>query len=368
MAQLRRNSVEINGKYGTTHSNFNLNGNASENWKIWLQRFEVYSTATDLDTKAEKVQCAQLLFCLGDEPFKICNTFTFKDTEKDKIVILEKKFTDYFMPKKNVTYERYKFFTSRQNGDKVEDFITELKNQASQSNVEFYVVDKNHESILSLITGVKLGIIKTVNVIKTQIDVNDEYKDLIEKYKDIFQGIGKITKLYHIKMKENAIPVADPIGNVPIPLQEQFKKTLERLVELKIIERVHEGSEWLNSYVLRIDDIIQMPRPKDKKEVQKFLGPITYVGRFINNLSDITQPLRDLIKQDNIFEWGIAQENAFIKLKTDTLSRLNVEKQLEDNLQLEAHVCAIEKKVLISDERLQELVNATEADDKLKIN
>lgn len=36
-----------------------LNGNQSENWKVWLQKFEIFSTATGLDNKPQKIQCAQ---------------------------------------------------------------------------------------------------------------------------------------------------------------------------------------------------------------------------------------------------------------------------------------------------------------------
>ena len=38
--------------------------------------------------------------------------------------------------------------------------------------------------------------------------------------------------------------------------------------------------------------ILEMPKPEDKKDVQRVLGLINYVGKFIPNLSELTAPLR----------------------------------------------------------------------------
>ncbi|XP_024876805.1 uncharacterized protein K02A2.6-like, partial [Temnothorax curvispinosus] len=51
--------------------------------------------------------------------------------EKDKITILFEKFEAHFLPKENLPYERYKFFSYRQQpGQTLEQFITELKQRA----------------------------------------------------------------------------------------------------------------------------------------------------------------------------------------------------------------------------------------------
>ena len=41
--------------------------------------------------------------------------------------------------------------------------------------------------------------------------------------------------------------------------------------------------------------IAEMKASSDKAELQRFLGTVTYVGRFIPNLSVISTPLRALI-------------------------------------------------------------------------
>jgi hypothetical protein len=693
-----------------------INGNTTDNWKRWIQKFEIYATATELTTKPENIQCAQLLYRLGEDCIEIYNSFEFKDGEKDNYNILKKKFEDYFVPKKNLTYCRYKFFSSRQGSESIEQFVTDLRNKARECelgdlqdeliktmlitgirdesvrekliekdgtsltldkavecciltensrkqlhemkngetpnrlNLEMVNLHqttktstssqgqppgkmikncarcgqnhkinncaaygkicnickkKNHfanmckqknksnfnkkkvqeidcmhisqdegsqfqylsiESIertnavtnlvdivingkfvkckidsgadanLISVTTLKelnydLNKIKMTNdvlvsytkekipikgkcnlivqfnknkfevefyvehkhnktVIGLRININEQfmtcqnnYKNFIHKYEDVFKGIGKMNKPYHFELKENVKPIISPIRNVPFALRDNFKKCLDELEKNEIIKKVEGCSEWVNSYVLvkkedgslricldpqhlnnslknhtykipNIDEIINklqgstifstldassgfwnipldesssklctfgtpfgryrfmrmpfgikvasevfqecfhnifnipgvvvyvddilihaknkiehdrileqvfqiaiqnnikfnlkkckfgmteikylghkfsalgisvddekikaikdMPSPRCKKDIERFLGLVTYLGRFINNLSEKTYHLRKLLKHDVIFEWNSEQQNAFEHLK-----------------------------------------------------
>ena len=44
--------------------------------------------------------------------------------------------------------------------------------------------------------------------------------------------------------------------------------------------------------------IVNMPTPKDKEGVRRFLGKINYLSKFCPLLSTVTQPLRNLTKDD----------------------------------------------------------------------
>ena len=50
-------------------------GNLAENWKEWIQGFELYLTATEIGEKAEKVQVATFLHVAGIEARRVYNTF-----------------------------------------------------------------------------------------------------------------------------------------------------------------------------------------------------------------------------------------------------------------------------------------------------
>ena len=89
--------------------NLCLSGDIAENWKKWKQRWTLYALASGAAEKDESVQCAILLHIIGEGSLDIYNAFTFFQDEVNKIQPLIQNFDQYFVPKKNVTYQRYCF-------------------------------------------------------------------------------------------------------------------------------------------------------------------------------------------------------------------------------------------------------------------
>ncbi|CAC5413785.1 unnamed protein product [Mytilus coruscus] len=80
-----------------------IEGNVSENWRKWKQKFQFYLDATEFNEKAEKLQCSLLFHCIGEDAHAV----------------------------ENQTYERYKFHTcSQSEGENIDHYATELKNRA----------------------------------------------------------------------------------------------------------------------------------------------------------------------------------------------------------------------------------------------
>ena len=42
---------------------------------------------------------------------------------------------------------------------------------------------------------------------------------------------------------------------------------------------------------------------------------INYLGRFVQNLATVMQPITDLFKSDRAWTWGPSQQEAFAKIK-----------------------------------------------------
>ena len=61
---------------------------------------------------------------------------------------------------------------------------------------------------------------------------------------------------------------------------------------------------------------MNMPEPHDKKGVQRFLGMVNYVSKFVPNMSEITSPLRELLKKDVTWHWSVRHAKGFEKIKT----------------------------------------------------
>ena len=65
----------------------------------------------------------------------------------------------------------------------------------------------------------------------------------------------------------------------------------------------------------KIRAVINMKVPTNKQELQTFMGFITYLGKFLPNLSEVSAPLRLLTEKDTLWHWEAEQEASFRKLK-----------------------------------------------------
>ena len=54
---------------------------------------------------------------------------------------------------------------------------------------------------------------------------------------------------------------------------------------------------------------------EDEKGVERLLGFLNYVAKFIPDLSSITQPIRELLKKEYLFNWKQEQETALQLIK-----------------------------------------------------
>ncbi|XP_056107597.1 uncharacterized protein K02A2.6-like [Rhinichthys klamathensis goyatoka] len=62
--------------------------------------------------------------------------------------------------------------------------------------------------------------------------------------------------------------------------------------------------------------IPEMPAPKDVLALQRFLGIVNYLGKFIPNFSDIAAPLRKLTHKETVWCWYQQHQQAFDTLKS----------------------------------------------------
>lgn len=65
----------------------------------------------------------------------------------------------------------------------------------------------------------------------------------------------------------------------------------------------------------KVDAIKKLKVPKNCEELQRLLGMVNYLGKFVPCLSQLTAPLRILLKNDVAWIWGPEQEQAFKGIK-----------------------------------------------------
>ena len=88
-----------------------------------------------------------------------------------------------------------------------------------------------------------------------------------------------------------------------------------RLTEVPFIGH-RATSEGLCVDPAKVQAIQEMPVPQSVPAVQRLLGLVQYLSKFLPHLADISQPLRILTQKDKDWVWEEAQQKAFETLKT----------------------------------------------------
>ena len=143
------------------------------------------------------------------------------------------------------------------------------------------------------------------------------HRDAKELFKDI-EGVGTFiddiliwgrTEEEHDERLEQVLKKCQEEN---LKLNKDKCKT--KMTELKYLGHTLTR-EGLRPDESKIQAIIEMPTPKSKKELERFLGCVNYEAKFIPNLAEVTAPLRELLKEKNAWSWDEPQIRAFEKLK-----------------------------------------------------
>ena len=67
----------------------------------------------------------------------------------------------------------------------------------------------------------------------------------------------------------------------------------------------------------KVQAILLMPEPSTKQELQRFIGMIQYLGKFIPDLSEKSAPLQSLLKKNMAWQWNAEHQRAYELLKKD---------------------------------------------------
>ncbi|KAJ8975158.1 hypothetical protein NQ317_014532 [Molorchus minor] len=184
-----------------------LNGNLSENWRRFKQNYSIFMKASEKDSKSSDIKASILLSLAGEEAVELFNTFGLSEAdslEEEKIL---DTFEAYCNPKKNVVYERYKFYKRDQlDGENFEQFLAEIK-KLSQSCEFKVLLDKmirdrivigiNDENLQErMLRTTNLDLKKAIDCCRAAEVSKKQAKSLQEKTVDAVQK--------YVKEKKNA--------------------------------------------------------------------------------------------------------------------------------------------------------------------
>ena len=61
--------------------------------------------------------------------------------------------------------------------------------------------------------------------------------------------------------------------------------------------------------------MLEMPKPTDVAGVQRLIGFVNYLSKFLPRLSDVCEPLRKLMAKDVEWHWTDHQDQAFQRIR-----------------------------------------------------
>ena len=111
---------------------------------------------------------------------------------------------------------------------------------------------------------------------------------------------------------------------------EHLKIPLKRLREVEWSRRIREyeflkiradylgcevSEEGIHASPEEVKAIVDWPRPQAVHDVHSFLGMTPYYRRFIHGFSQISGPLKQLVRSKEKWQWAKAQKQSFLELK-----------------------------------------------------
>ena len=113
--------------------------------------------------------------------------------------------------------------------------------------MEFEIVKDKSMPILGLKACLDLNLISRLYSLNCKTATTEE---ILDSYSDIFEGLGCLPTEYKIRLDKNAKPVVNPPREIPYALKNKVKNELNRLEKMKVIKKVTEPTEWVNSLVV----------------------------------------------------------------------------------------------------------------------
>ncbi|XP_022836441.1 uncharacterized protein LOC111363813 [Spodoptera litura] len=121
-------------------------------------------------------------------------------------------------------------------------FEAEIKTHGKIERATIYVIEGGSRNLLGKDTALRLGVLKLGSDVN---HVEQKTNKPFPKFKDT---------LIEIPIDSLVKSVIQPYRRIPIPLEEKINNKLKELLDLDIIEEVHEPSSWVSPIVPIIKD------------------------------------------------------------------------------------------------------------------
>ncbi|XP_053403126.1 uncharacterized protein K02A2.6-like [Mercenaria mercenaria] len=135
--------------------------------------------------------------------------------------------------------------------------VNKIKKHPSQRRKPEILLSERNTEVYE--TAVELEIVPVIQTISSK---NEKYSDLYDKYKPVFNGLGKLKdKQIKFHIDESVIPTAQPARRIPFHVRDKVAQELEKLEKLDVIEKATGATPWVSNLVVA-------PKPKSPNDVR----------------------------------------------------------------------------------------------------
>ena len=139
-------------------------------------------------------------------------------------------------------------------------------------DAEFYVMETNSRTILSLKTCKQQNLVKFLHSLKPiHATTGRPMEEIKEQYENVFQGLGKLEQSYHMKMDPKAVPVAQSPRKIAATLRGKLKEDLDRMEADEVVAKVYKPTEWVHNPVVVEKNNGKLRICLDPRELNKYL-------------------------------------------------------------------------------------------------
>ena len=121
--------------------------------------------------------------------------------------------------------------------------------ETTTHEAEFFVADTPGPVILGLPSCRKLNLVTLNCAVSEHPPPLNSKEDLQRLYPDCFKGIGKFRETFHITLDPAVTPVVHAPRRCPIHIKDDVRNEINQMVELGVIEKVEEPTDWVSSIV-----------------------------------------------------------------------------------------------------------------------
>jgi hypothetical protein len=122
--------------------------------------------------------------------------------------------------------------------------------------ISVIVADIKAQPLLCLRTSEALGIVQILSCDQEEASAVNIHNglgkaEILQKFPDVFSGLGKLRGQYRIYMDETIRPVVHPPRKFPVSIRDELKAKLSQMESDGVIAKVTDPTEWVSSLMVK---------------------------------------------------------------------------------------------------------------------